>query len=71
MINRFYTSEEEFLKATEQVKRGDIIGVKGHPGKTKKGELSIIPQSMQLLAPCLHQLPALHYGLKDKVSCYF
>ena len=36
------------------------------PGKTKKGELSIIPSSVTLLAPCLHMLPHLHYGLKDK-----
>ena len=37
-------------------------------GRTKTGELSIIPSYMELLAPCLHQLPALHYGLKDKVG---
>lgn len=61
-----YSSEEEFLKVTDKIKRGDIIGCKGHPGKTKKGELSIIPESMELLSPCLHQLPMLHYGLKDK-----
>jgi len=37
-----------------------------HTGKTKKGELSIVPQEVTLLAPCLHMLPHLHYGLKDK-----
>jgi lysyl-tRNA synthetase class 2 len=63
---RLYSSEEEFAKVIEKVKRGDIIGCKGHPGKTKKGELSIIPTEMILLSPCLHQLPMLHYGLKDK-----
>ena len=36
------------------------------PGKTKKGELSIVPKEVTLLAPCLHMLPHLHYGLKDK-----
>ena len=36
-------------------------------GKTKKGELSIQPTSVTLLAPCLHMLPHLHFGLKDKV----
>ena len=35
-------------------------------GKTKKGELSIIPRHVQLLSPCLHMLPHLHFGLKDK-----
>lgn len=43
------------------------MGVKGNPGKTKKGELSIIPKEMTLLSPCLHMLPHLHFGLKDKV----
>jgi len=38
-------------------------------GKTRKGELSIMPSDMVLLSPCLHQLPKLHYGLKDKVQC--
>merc|ERR1711892_4740 len=40
--------------------------VKGHPGKTKKGELSIIPTELQVLTPCLHMLPKLQQGLKDK-----
>ena len=35
-------------------------------GKTKKGELSIIPLKVELLSPCLHMLPHLRYGLKDK-----
>ncbi|ELU10222.1 hypothetical protein CAPTEDRAFT_164486 [Capitella teleta] len=63
---RFYTSEEEFMNVTAKVKRGDIVGVRGHPGKTQKGELSIVPNEMVLLSPCLFQLPKLHYGLKDK-----
>jgi lysyl-tRNA synthetase class II len=35
--------------------------------RTKKGELSIIPSELIILTPTLHQLPSLHYGLKDKV----
>jgi len=27
-----------------------------------------MPSHMMLLSPCLHQLPKLHYGLKDKVE---
>lgn len=34
--------------------------------KTQKGELSIVPSEITLLSPCLHQLPHLHFGLKDK-----
>jgi lysyl-tRNA synthetase class II len=30
--------------AHNEVKRGDIVGVVGYPGKSKKGELSIFPK---------------------------
>lgn len=63
---KMYESEKQFETDTEKLRRGDIIGCVGHPGKTKKGELSIIPRSIKLLAPCLHMLPHLHFGLKDK-----
>lgn len=51
-------------------KRGDIVGVTGTPSRTKKGELSISPRSMTLLAPNLHQLPSSHFGLKDQETRY-
>ncbi|XP_047516192.1 lysine--tRNA ligase isoform X1 [Pieris napi] len=63
---KLYESEEKFIKDTDKLRRGDIIGCVGHPGKTKKGELSIVPKTVQLLSPCLHMLPHLHFGLKDK-----
>ncbi|XP_074616109.1 lysine--tRNA ligase-like isoform X1 [Acropora palmata] len=59
-------SEQDYAATHNKIKRGDIIGVKGKPGKTKKGELSILPSHVMLLAPCLHMLPHLHFGLKDK-----
>lgn len=34
------------------------------------GELSIIPREVTILSPCLHMLPHLHYGLKDKETRY-
>ena len=40
-----------------QTKKGDIIGVKGHPGRSQTGELSLYATSGQLLAPCYHMLP--------------
>jgi len=49
--------EEGFKKIHRVIKRGDIIGVRGHPGKSKKGELSIFPKEITLLSPCLHMLP--------------
>ncbi|PKU35300.1 hypothetical protein llap_14394 [Limosa lapponica baueri] len=66
----FYKSEEEYFRVNNKLRRGDIIGVEGNPGKTKKGELSIIPYEITLLSPCLHMLPHLHFGLKDKETRY-
>jgi lysyl-tRNA synthetase class 2 len=48
------------------LRRGDIIGVIGHPGRSEKGELSIYPASCHLLSPCFHMLPSKYDGLKDK-----
>lgn len=68
--NHYATGVEDFFKINERVRRGDIVGVVGNPGKTKKGELSIVPTEIQLLAPCLHMLPALHFGVKDQELRY-
>ncbi|XP_043605539.1 lysine--tRNA ligase isoform X3 [Bombus pyrosoma] len=63
---RQYKDGEKFATDTSKIRRGDIIGVVGNPGKTKKGEFSIIPHSITLLSPCLHMMPNLYFGLKDK-----
>jgi len=68
--NAYKSGEEGFATDTAKLRRGDIVGVVGNPGRTKKGELSIIPTSIVLLAPCLHMLPHLHYGIKDKETRY-
>jgi len=60
-----YESADLFAADISKIKRGDIIGVKGHPTRTKTGELSIVPKKLELLSPCLHALPH-YYGLKDK-----
>lgn len=67
---RYYVNEEEFQEINDRIHRGDIVGALGHPCKTKKGELSILPKKLALLTPCLHMLPNLHYGLKDKEKRY-
>ncbi|KAJ3004328.1 hypothetical protein NUW54_g4868 [Trametes sanguinea] len=61
---------ENFVAAHEHFRRGDIVGVIGTPARTKKGELSIAPSEMILLAPNLHQLPSAHFGLKDQETRY-
>ena len=59
-----YKSEADYPVDTGKLRRGDIVGVVGNPGRTKKGELSVIPRELVLLAPCLHMLPHLHFGIK-------
>ncbi|EJF57574.1 class II aaRS and biotin synthetase [Dichomitus squalens LYAD-421 SS1] len=61
---------DNFVASHEHFRRGDIVGVIGTPARTKKGELSIAPSQMILLAPNLHQLPSSHFGLKDQETRY-
>ncbi|GMH18206.1 hypothetical protein Nepgr_020047 [Nepenthes gracilis] len=49
--------EAEFSRFHVSVKRGDIVGITGFPGKTKRGELSIFPKSFVVLSHCLHMMP--------------
>ncbi|CAI9107011.1 OLC1v1006276C1 [Oldenlandia corymbosa var. corymbosa] len=48
---------EEFTAFHSSVKRGDIIGIVGFPGKSKRGELSIFPKQFIVLSHCLHMMP--------------
>mmetsp|Transcript_34753 Transcript_34753/g.111019 ORF Transcript_34753/g.111019 Transcript_34753/m.111019 type:complete len:593 (+) Transcript_34753:80-1858(+) len=62
-----------FSALMSTLKRGDIVGVRGTPGKTKRGELSLFPTDMLLLTPCLHMLPKVppgSSGLADKETRY-
>ena len=59
----------------EHLRRGDIIGIVGYPGRTApknrpEGELSIFAKEVVLLTPCLHQIPSEHYGLQDQETRY-
>ncbi|CUM66937.1 uncharacterized protein PRCAT00004622001 [Priceomyces carsonii] len=66
---------EEYEKMHEYLRRGDIIGVTGYPGRTNpakggEGELSVFATTVQLLTPCLHMLPTEHFGFKDQEARY-
>ncbi|KAL1925306.1 uncharacterized protein VTP21DRAFT_189 [Calcarisporiella thermophila] len=67
-------SETDFMAIHNILRRGDIVGVRGLPGKTKPkdkdGELSIFPKDIVLLSPCLRMLPKAHYGFKDQEQRY-
>ena len=63
--------EGDFFEAHDLLRRGDVVGVKGVPAKTKKGELSIVPHAIQLLAPNLKMLPkASGGGFTDQEQRY-
>ena len=40
----------------------------GCAGKSKKGELSLFPETFQVLSPCLHMLPLRKAKLENQVS---
>lgn len=57
------------------LKRGDIVGVEGYVGRTQpkkggEGEISVFVSRIELLTPCLHMLPADHFGFKDQETRY-
>lgn len=53
----FYHNEQEFSQFHHTTRRGDVIGIIGYPGKSQRGELSIIPTKCILLVPCLQLIP--------------
>lgn len=65
-----YGNNEDFAKTMTIIKRGDIIGVKGPIGRTKKGEFSVAPTKIKLLSPCLRMLPQSRVGLSDQETRY-
>jgi len=65
-----YHNNEEFNELHAIIKRGDIVGITGYPCRTKKGELSIIPITIEILAPCYHIIPNEYFGVVDKEIRY-
>ncbi|KKA25767.1 Lysine--tRNA ligase [Rasamsonia emersonii CBS 393.64] len=68
-------SDVPFEAQHEHLRRGDIIGIVGFPGRSNPknrpdGELSIFATEVVLLAPCLHAIPSEHYGLRDQEQRY-
>ena len=56
-LKSYEAGEEAFAEIHRTIKRGDIVGIRGNPGKSKNGEFSIFPKEIVLLSPCLHMLP--------------
>lgn len=74
-LQTYGAGADAFHKIHRTLKRGDIIGARGYPGKSKKGELSLFPTEIVLLSPCLHMLPfakgdSCRGGIKDIETRY-
>jgi lysyl-tRNA synthetase class 2 len=52
------------------VKLGDVIGVVGHPTKSRRGEPSLIVDELTLLSPIKAPLPDTFHGLTDVEARY-
>ncbi|XP_040564154.1 lysine--tRNA ligase [Lepeophtheirus salmonis] len=61
-----YISKEAFQSDVLSLKKGDIIGAEGSiVTRTKSGELSLIPQEIKLLSPCLRKIPSYKTGIDN------
>jgi len=69
-VSSYEGGEEAFHAIHSIIKRGDIIGVSGFPGKSKRGELSIFPTKIIILSPCLHMLAGAYSGFKNQEVRY-
>jgi len=61
---------DDFETVHSMIKRGDIIGIEGKPGRTGTGEFSISPTSIRILSHCLFMLPTDHTGLQNTETRY-
>eukprot|EP01083_Nonionella_stella_P295781 1005134_1 len=61
-FNDFKGDQNKFCHQHINIRRGDIIGCDGYPGKTKAGQLSIFAYNTILLSPCLRMLPSTKHG---------
>ena len=55
-----FSSPHQFHASVESLQRGDIVQVTGSVGQSKSGELSIRASDIQILAPCLRNIPDIH-----------
>ncbi len=60
-------SAKDFFALTDI---GDIVGIKGKPFRTKKGELTVRLNDFQILCKSIEPLPEKYHGLEDKELKY-
>jgi len=62
--------EETYQKLGSFLDIGDIVGVTGEAFRTRRGEISIKAETMQILSKSLLPLPEKYHGLKDTDARY-
>ncbi len=58
-------TEKDSMELLDMVDSGDILGINGTIGKTKRGEISIEAKTITMLGKSLRQLPEKFHGLND------
>lgn len=62
--------EEKYKQQFKRLDIGDIIGVRGHVFKTRRGEVTVRVEDFELLSKSLRPLPEKFHGLKDVDTRY-
>jgi lysyl-tRNA synthetase class 2 len=69
-MSDYEEGDDAFLSMHGMLRRGDLVGVTGNPGRSKMGELSVMTKSLLLLSPCLHMMPKGPNSLKNQEARY-
>jgi len=70
VLQKEETSEKVFDFFKKYVDSGDFIGVEGIVFKTKRGEISILVKSVEILSKSILPLPEKWHGIQDKEERY-
>ena len=63
-----YENRDHFRPINKVLHLGDLVGVNGFVSRSKRGELSITPYRLTLLAPCMRYYPREEFGIADPVT---
>jgi len=64
LVSTNHVSKKDF-EVWQHLDRGDIIGIEGVIDKTKRGEVTVLVKTIELLAKCVNPLPTSWFGVKD------
>jgi lysyl-tRNA synthetase class 2 len=70
VLQKGETSDKELEMFKKYVDSGDFVGVEGTVFRTKRGEISILVKSVELLSKSILPLPEKWHGIQDKEERY-